>query len=85
MFIIVIYFQILLKGKVMLNINYIYNFYKNGFENMKVGKSLWKVIFIKLFLILIVLNYFVYNKSIDTEYKTEDAKADFVFKNLKGE
>jgi len=69
----------------MLNINYIYNFYKNGFENMRVGKTLWRVVFIKVFLIFIVLHYFVYNKSIDSEYTTKEAKADFVYKNLKGE
>lgn len=85
MFIIRLYFYRLRKGLVMLNISNVYNFYVNGFKNMKIGKTLWKVIFIKVFLILIALNYFVYDKSINTEFKTEREKADYVYNNLKGE
>ena len=85
MFIIRLYFYRLRKGLVMLNISNVYNFYVNGFKNMKIGKTLWKVILIKLFLILIALNYFVYDKSINTEFKTEREKADYVYNNLKGE
>ena len=84
MFIIRLYFYRLRKGLVMLNISNVYNFYVNGFKNMKIGKTLWKVILIKLFLILIALNYFVYDKSINTEFKTEREKADYVYNNLKG-
>jgi hypothetical protein len=68
----------------MLSIKSILNFYINGFKNMKVGKTLWKVIFIKLFLILVILNYFVYDKSIDSEFLNDEEKAEYVYKNLKG-
>ncbi len=60
----------------------IYNFYFDGFKNMVVGKTLWKIIVIKLLLILVILNYFVYDKSLKTQYKTEQEKSDFVYKNL---
>ena len=33
----------------------IFNFYREGFRNMKLGKVLWLVILIKLFIILFVL------------------------------
>ncbi|MBN2781695.1 MAG: DUF4492 domain-containing protein [Campylobacterales bacterium] len=70
----------------MLNINSVYRFYLDGFKNMKVGKTLWRVIFIKLIVIFVFLNYFTHDKSIKTEYKTYDEKVDFVYKNLtKGE
>ena len=65
-----------------LNIKNIYFFYLNGFKNMTVGKSLWKLILIKLLVIFIFLNYFVHDKSLKTEYKTYDEKVDFVYKNL---
>ena len=60
----------------------IYNFYVDGFKAMVVGKVLWKLIIVKLLLIFIFLNYFVYDKSIKTEYKTEEEKSGFVYKNL---
>ena len=65
-----------------LNIKHIYFFYLNGFKNMTVGKTLWKLILIKLLVIFIFLNYFVHDKSLKTEYKTYDEKVDFVYKNL---
>lgn len=60
----------------------ILNFYLEGFKNLTLGKVLWKLIFIKLVIILIVLNFFIYDKSIKTEYKTENQKIDFVYKNI---
>jgi len=71
-----------IKGKVMININKIYYFYIDGFKNMKIGKTLWKIIFIKLLVILIILNYFIHDKSINTEYKSAQSKSDFVYHNL---
>jgi len=59
-------------------------FYIDGFKNMTTGKYLWKIIFIKIFIILVLLNYFVYDKSFTTEFQTEEEKVNFVYKNLKG-
>ena len=70
------------KGDFMLNIKNIYSFYINGFKNMTIGKTLWKLILIKLLVIFLFLNYFIHDKSLNTEYKTYDEKVDFVYKNL---
>ena len=66
----------------MLNVKNIYSFYLNGFKNMTIGKTLWKLILIKLLVIFLFLNYFIHDKSLNTEYKTYDEKVDFVYKNL---
>ena len=66
----------------MLYIKNIYSFYINGFKNMTIGKTLWKLILIKLLVIFLFLNYFIHDKSLNTEYKTYDEKVDFVYKNL---
>lgn len=68
----------------MNRINSIYRFYLDGFKNMRVGKTLWKLIFIKLAVIFIFLNYFVHDRSIKTEYKTYDEKVNFVYENITG-
>jgi hypothetical protein len=70
------------KGDFMLNVKNIYSFYLNGFKNMTIGKTLWKIILIKLLVIFVFLNYFIHDKSMKTEYKTYEEKVDFVFKNL---
>ncbi len=66
----------------MFIISDIYKFYLDGFKNMKVGKTLWKLIFIKLVVIFIFLNYFIHDRSFKSEYKTNDAKINFVYENL---
>ena len=70
----------------MNNIISIYRFYYDGFKNMTLGKTLWKLIFIKLAVILIFLKYFIHDKKFKTEYKTETERVNFVYKNItKGE
>ena len=36
----------------------VYRFYRNGFAEMRLGKVLWLVILIKLFIIFIILRLF---------------------------
>ena len=50
---------------------------------MTVGKTLWKIIFIKLAVILLFLKYVIHDTNFKTEYQTEDAKVNFVYENLK--
>jgi hypothetical protein len=69
----------------MLNIKNIYFMYYEGFKNMKVGKTLWKLIFIKLAVILIFLKYFVHDSNFKSTYITEQEKINFVHTNITGE
>lgn len=66
----------------MINITNIYKFYIDGFKNMTVGKTLWKLIFVKLVIILVFLKYFVHDTNFKTEYKTNEEKTAFVYNNL---
>lgn len=59
-----------------------FNLYVDGFRNMTVGKTLWKIVFIKLVVILVILNYFVHDKRFKTEYQTFEEKSEFVIDNL---
>jgi hypothetical protein len=51
---------------------------------MKVGKTLWKLIFIKLAVILIFLKYFVHDSNFKSTYITEQEKINFVHTNITG-
>lgn len=61
----------------------LFYFYYDGFKNMGVGKTLWKIILIKLVVILLFLKCLVWDKSFKTEYKTPQERADFVYKNIR--
>ena len=56
--------------------------YIDGFRNMKLGKSLWLVIAIKLLIMFGILKVFIFNESLNAKCKTDEAKADFVISNL---
>jgi len=66
-----------------MSLKSIYTFYLDGFKNMTIGKTLWKIIFIKLAVMFIFLKFFIHDKSIKTEYKTDEEKSQFVYENLR--
>ncbi|EAH7969214.1 DUF4492 domain-containing protein, partial [Campylobacter coli] len=57
-------------------------FYKEGFKNLTLGKTLWKIIFIKLFIMLIVLKLFVFDVNFNSIFKNDNEKSNFVIENL---
>ncbi|MBS4236182.1 DUF4492 domain-containing protein [Campylobacter vulpis] len=60
----------------------IFDFYKEGFKNLTLGKTLWKIIFIKLFVILIILKLFIFDVNFKSLYKDDVSKTNFVIQNL---
>lgn len=66
----------------MINIKNIYMMYYQGFKNMTIGKTLWKIIFIKLAVILLFLKYVTHDKNFKSEYTTYNEKVNFVYENL---
>ncbi len=60
----------------------IFNFYYEGFKNMQVGKRLWLIIFIKLFIMFAILKLFFFQDFLDTKFKTDKQKSDYVTEQL---
>ena len=56
--------------------------YIDGFRNMKLGKSLWLVIAIKLLIMFGILKVFIFAESLNSKFESDEAKADFVISNL---
>ena len=56
--------------------------YIDGFRNMKLGKSLWLVIAIKLLIMFGILKVFIFYESLNSKFESDEAKADFVISNL---
>ena len=56
--------------------------YIDGFRNMKLGKSLWLVIAIKLLIMFGILKVFIFDESLNSKFEIDEAKADFVISNL---
>jgi len=60
----------------------IYRFYRDGFRQMTVGRTLWKIIFIKLFIMFAVLKCFFFPDFLATQFTTDAQRADYVIEQL---
>jgi len=63
-------------------IHRIWKFYYDGFRSMTLGRTLWTIILVKLFIIFAVLKVFFFPNYIK-EHATEGQEAEFVSEKLK--
>jgi uncharacterized membrane protein len=61
----------------------IFNFYRDGFRNMSgSNRTLWLIIFIKLFIMFAILKIFFFPDFLGSKYKTNEEKSDHVIEQL---
>lgn len=58
------------------------SFYKEGFWGMTVGKSLWIIVIVKLFIMFAILKVFFFPNFLNTKFEKEEEKAEFVSSEL---
>lgn len=56
----------------------IWHFYLDGFRNMTIGRSLWLVILIKLFIMFAILKVFFFPDKLSSAYDNDAERADAV-------
>jgi len=64
------------------NISKIIQFYSQGFKSMTVGKTLWKVIIIKLAVMFLVLKIFFFQGYLDNKFDNDVQKSDYVIDQI---
>ncbi|MCK5029151.1 MAG: DUF4492 domain-containing protein [Bacteroidales bacterium] len=60
----------------------IFFFYYDGFKNMTVGKKLWTIIIIKLFIMFVILKLFFFKNFLNEKFETDKEKGDYVIEQL---
>lgn len=60
----------------------ILNFYVDGFRSMKLGRTLWKIILLKLLVIFAVLKLFFFPDTLKTNFTSDTDRADHVMQQL---
>ena len=60
----------------------IWRFYMEGFRNMTLGKTLWAIILIKLFIMFFILRLFFFPNILQQKYDTDAERANQVIENL---
>jgi uncharacterized membrane protein len=60
----------------------IWQFYYQGFKGMTVGKYLWLLIIIKLFIFFVILKLIFFPNFLKTNFKTDKERSDYVLEQL---
>ncbi len=60
----------------------IFKFYYDGFRNMTIGKTLWAIILIKLFIMFAILKIFFFPDILKKNYKTDEERSNHVIEQL---
>lgn len=60
----------------------IFKFYYDGFRSMTVGKKLWAIILIKLFVFFVIMKLFFFKDFLKTNFDTEKERIDYVLEEL---
>lgn len=55
-----------------------YEFYRDGFKNMTIGKTLWAIVLIKLFIMFAILKTFFFPNFLKTNFDNDEDKANYV-------
>lgn len=64
------------------SIQKIFLFYYEGFRSMTVGKKLWVIIIIKLFIMFAILKLFFFPDFLNSKFKTDEERSDYVIEQL---
>ena len=72
----------IISQRTMKIIHSVWNLYYDGFRSMTLGRTLWAIILVKLFIIFIILKIFFFPNYIK-EHAHEGEEAEFVAGQLK--
>ncbi len=60
----------------------IFLFYYEGFKSMTVGKKLWLIIFIKLFVMFAILKIFFFPDFLKTKFTSDTERGNYVIEQM---
>ncbi|MCD6659568.1 MAG: DUF4492 domain-containing protein [Lentimicrobium sp.] len=60
----------------------VFHFYYEGFKSMTIGKTLWAIILIKLFVMFVILKIFFFPNFLKTNFETDQERSDYVLEQL---
>jgi hypothetical protein len=66
----------------MNKIQKVFLFYLEGFRGMTIGKTLWAIILIKLFVMFVVLKLFFFPNFLKTNFDSDSERSDYVIEQL---
>lgn len=71
-----------MKNKVILVLNWVYHLYYDGFKNMRIGKTLWLLILIKLFIMFAIVKWLFFPNVLKENFHTDEERSEYILNNL---
>jgi len=63
-------------------INNVFRFYYEGFRNMTLGKSLWLIILVKLFVFFFIMKLFFFPNLLKKKFENDQQRGNYVLEQL---
>jgi len=60
----------------------IFNFYFEGFKSMRLGKKLWLIIAIKLFVIFVVIKWLFFPNILKEQFSSDKERSEYILNQL---
>ena len=60
----------------------VFLFYYEGFKSMTIGKRLWLIIFIKLFIMFAILKLFFFPDFLKTNFNSDSERGNYVIEQI---
>jgi len=60
----------------------VFRFYYEGFASMKLGKTLWLIILVKLFIMFGIFRVFFFKNFLNSRFDTKEEKSEYVIEQL---
>jgi hypothetical protein len=69
----------------MNTIKKVANFYIDGFKSMKLGKKLWVIVAIKIFVLFVIIKLLFFPNILQEQFKSDKARSNYILEQLTGE
>lgn len=60
----------------------IFRFYYDGFRNMQLGKTLWAIILLKLFIMFAIMKIFFFPNILKKNFRNDKERSEYVIEQL---
>jgi hypothetical protein len=67
-----------------MKLSAIYRFYRDGFAAMRLGKTLWTVVVVKLVILFGVIKLLFFSDTLQNRFDTDEARQEYVSRQLSG-
>ena len=66
----------------MVWLRHIWLFYRDGFREMKLGKKLWAIVAVKLFVLFVVLKWLFFPNVMQTRFDNDTQRSRYILEQL---